>query len=283
MSPSIPTPTAFVGPVQRQSLAGAYPALHAVLTDEERVTLGATWDARQDVVAPEGPLPAPPPTAPGTSYPGVAVPLRYLLEERAGFVDVDVWQPIYEVLLAGGSDELIAELVRNEIMRRYLSWLGRLGVSLDSDVMIHVLDPDGSAGGPSALEYTVDGTTVENVEGLVGPPELDDVYGGMDDVVQAVHADVCKVALAAALVDELEAATRLVDRLTGQVEGSPEDVVLAEVRGAASRLRMDQRMHGVPGDARPSLAGASAVGTDFDALAVRIADALEQRRVARGQ
>lgn len=275
VAPSVPAPTVFVGPVQRQSLAEAYPALHAVLTEEERVTLGATWDARQDVVAPEGPLPAPPPTALGP-HPGVVVPLRYLLEERAGFVDVDVWQPVYEVLLAGGSDELVAELARNEIMRRYLGHLGGVGVSLDSDVTISVLDPEGRAGGPSALEYTVEGTVVENVEGLIGPPELDDVFGGMEDVILAVHADVSKVALAAALVDELEAVTRLVDRLTSQVEGSPEDVVLAEVRGAASRLRMDQGMVTeyleMPG---PELAGASGVETDFDDLATRIADALE--------
>lgn len=274
-APGVPAPTAFVGPVQRQSLAEAYPALHAVLTEEERVTLGASWDARQDVVAPEGPLPAPPPTALGP-HPDVVVPLRYLLEERAGFVDVDVWQPVYEVLLAGGSDELVAELVRNEIMRRYLGHLSGLGVSLDSDVTISVVDPEGRAGGPSTLEYTVEGTVVENVEGLIGPPELDDVFGGMEDVVQAVHADVTKVALAAALVDELEAVTRLVDRLTSQVEGSPEEVVLAEVRGAASRLRMDQGMVSeyleMPG---PALAGASGVETDFDDLAVRIADALE--------
>ena len=275
VAPGVPAPTAFIGPVQRQSLAEAYPALHAVLTEEERVTLGATWDARQDVVAPEGPLPAPPPTALGP-HPGVVVPLRYLLEERAGFVDVDVWQPVYEVLLAGGSDELVAELARNEIMRRYLGHLAGVGVSLDSDVTISVLDPEGRAGGPSALEYTVEGSVVENVEGLIGPPELDDVFGGMEDVIGAVHADISKVALAAALVDELEAVTRLVDRLTSQVEGSPEDVVLVEVRGAASRLRMDQGMVTeyleLPG---PALAGASGVETDFDDLTIRIADALE--------
>lgn len=233
-------PTPFVGPVQRTTLADDYPGLEAALGDADWDALEAAYERRLDVVAPAGTTTTTTattaPTEPATS---VAVPLRQVLSDRAGFVDHDVWPTVHAVLQAGGSDELVGELLRNEMMRRFV---GRLPVTRDTDVTIAVADPLGLAGGPNHLEYTLGDTRVGQTDGVVDPVDLDETFGPLlEEIVQEVGREAYKVALATALLKEIPALATAVQAMRGRMDADPGDVALTEIRGLTTRIGVDRR------------------------------------------
>ena len=274
-------PTVFVGPVQRTRLAEDYPGLEASLGDEQWDVLEAAYRRRMDVVAPVVFGPPAPPT-PGEDEPAtsVEVPLSQVASDRLTFVDVDIWPTVHGVLQAGGSDALVGELLRNEMVRRFVAGLP---ITLRSRVTIRLADPLGALGGPNHLEYSIDGTSVGQTDGLIDPANLDSTYGpALDDVVQGVAQQAYKVALGTALLGEVTALGTAVAGVRSRMDRDAGDVALNEIRGLSQRIAADRgylrEMSEISGWAPP---GSEDVGSQIDPLAETVATMLEEMQAYR--
>jgi hypothetical protein len=190
----------------RPTIAAQHPTLVTLLANDDFVGLEAAssrrYAALDDAAKQQSARPTPESEATAAiAKTSVETPLRTLLTPEALFVDQDIWATFYEVVKAEGSEVTLGELTRNEMMRRYCQ---RLSISLDAPLTVELLDPDGTAAGPSRLRFRLAGHELGATQGVIAPPDLVAAFGPIDADIASVSSEAETVALGGAIVLELK-------------------------------------------------------------------------------
>ncbi|MEO6771714.1 MAG: DUF4157 domain-containing protein [Kofleriaceae bacterium] len=228
-------------PNAHPSLTDQYPYLLGLLAEEDMVALEAASETRYSKLRPKGAEAQPgdkPTKALGKT--SISVPLNKLLSPEARYVDVSSWDTIYGVLRGHGAPELVGGLLRNEMMRRFLTNNGLSGESL---VDIKLDDPDGKKHAPSHLLFEIAGTRFPTTLGQITPTNLKEVLTAfrLEDAVGTVGDEANKVAMEVALIEEEEKRNGQVqDRVKDQA-ARPQSHSPTELRALAARLASDKQ------------------------------------------
>jgi Pretoxin HINT domain len=212
----------------------------------------------------------------GRASGSVSVPLYTLLRPEATFVDRDIWED-YAFAFEWSSlvgDEPAADLLRNEMMRRYFA--GRL--SPGDPVRIEVTPPLGP-GAPIFVVFRLGGHDLDTSDGTIGAPELS-VFGPIEPVIEKVQRDALYIELTATVLAELDNLAALVNPLVMNIRLEPRDFALNDV------LHIEQGVH-IAGQlvdewscrSGPTLRGASKILSRYAEL---LADAKDAGNFAKG-
>jgi hypothetical protein len=262
-------------PTAHPSLTDQYPYLLGLLAEEDMVALEAASEMRYAKLRPKGADAQPgdkPVKALGKT--SISVALNKLLSPEARYVDVSSSDTVYGVLRGHGSPDLVGGLLRNEMMRRFMT---NNGLSGESIVDIKLDDPGGKKLGPSHLSFEIAGTRYPTTLGQITPTNLKEVLTAfrLEDAVGTVGDEANKIAMEVALIEEYETRNGQVqDRVKDQA-AHPKSHSPTELRALASRLASDKQaatdMAAKPGYVAP---GAANLAGNFGALLDKINNAL---------
>ncbi|MEO8679068.1 MAG: hypothetical protein ABI665_08480 [Vicinamibacterales bacterium] len=139
----------------------------------------------------------------------IDVPLQALLAPAARFLDVDIWDTVFDLFHRADESPAAGILLRNEISRM---WFTANGIDPRADaVTVSMIDADGLEAGPAQLAFTWRGKSLTDTLGSIELEWLESSYGGvmmvrpLRDAVADVSRDARELAEAAWLLRTREA------------------------------------------------------------------------------
>jgi hypothetical protein len=149
-------------------------------------------------------------TAGGPWLSSIQVPLNMVLDQGARFVDLDIWDTVFNLFYQGDQSQTAGILLRNEIAR---DWFTTNAVDPQREmVTISLIDPEGVEHGPAQLDFVWRKNSLADRFGAIQLDALDEPLGAtlMVRPLRDASADVKRDARA---LGEGASAKRLKDQL----------------------------------------------------------------------